>query len=125
MSRPISSLMQRKVRCANLDDTVEEVEKSLVDSRMTWMPVVESDGTALGVISAADLLRFHADHKDASTTHAWQLCTYRPIVVPSDASIGEVARQMVDRGVHHVVVVDDERLSGVVSSLDFVRTFIE
>jgi len=125
MSRPISSLMQRKVRCANLDDTVEEVEKSLVDSRMTWMPVVESDGTALGVISAADLLRFHADHKDASTTHAWQLCTYRPIVVPSDAPIGEVARQMVDRGVHHVVVVDDERLSGVVSSLDFVRTFIE
>ena len=125
MSRPISSLMQRKVRCANLDDTVEEVEKSLVDSRMTWMPVVESDGTALGVISAADLLRFHADHKDASTTHAWQLCTYRPIVVPSDAPIGEVARHMVDRGVHHVVVVDDERLSGVVSSLDFVRTFIE
>jgi CBS domain-containing protein len=124
MNRPISSLMQREVCCADLDDTVEEVERTLVARRLTWVPVVESNGAAMGVISATDLLRFHADHKDAATTRAWQLCTYKPIAVASDAPIAEVARLMVAQGIHHVVVVDHERLSGVVSSLDFVRTFV-
>jgi hypothetical protein len=31
---------------------------------------------------------------------------------------------MVERGIHHVVVTDSQGIAGVVSSLDFVRTFL-
>jgi CBS domain-containing protein len=125
MSRPISSLMQRDVCYVNLDDTIADVERTLVARQLTWVPVVESNGTAIGVISATDLLRFHADHKDATATRAWQLCTYKPIAVAPDAPVDEVARLMVARGIHHVVVVDHDQLAGVVSSLDFVRAFVQ
>jgi CBS domain-containing protein len=125
MNRPISDLMQREVCCVHLDDTIEEVERTLVERKLSWLPVVESNGTAMGVISIADLLRFHADHKDAGTTCAWQLCTYKPIAVAPDTPVDEVARLMVAQGIHHVVVVDRDRLAGVVSSLDFVRAFVE
>jgi len=123
-SRPISSMMQRVVCCVNLDDTIEDVERMLVDRRLTWVPVVESNGTAVGAISVADLLRFHADGKDPAATRAWQLCTYKPIAVAPDAPIDEVARLMVAQGIHHVVVMDHDQFAGVVSSLDFVHAFV-
>ena len=124
MSIPISSLMQRQVWSAGMDDLVQAGEAQMAAKSLSWMPVVESGSTVLGVISIADLLRFHADGKDPSKVRAWQLCTYKPITVRPDATVSEVARLMVERGIHHVVVTDGTTLRGVVSSLDFVRTFI-
>jgi CBS domain-containing protein len=57
-----------------------------------------------------------------ASLHAWQLCTYKPVTVQGDASIQEVARLMVERQIHHVVVVEQGRVAGVVSSLDLLRT---
>lgn len=125
MTQPISSLMQRQVWTAGLDDTVQAVEALMAAKRLSWVPVVEGGGIALGVIGAADLLRFHADGKDASSVRAWQMCTYKPVVVPTDATVSEVARLMIEKGIHHVVVSDGSGICGVVSSLDFVRTFVD
>ena len=78
----------------------------------------------LGVITASDLLRFHADKKNPLKVCAWQLCTYKPITVRPDATVSEVAGLMVEKSIHHVVVTEGADIQGVVSSLDFVRTFI-
>ena len=37
----------------------------------------------------------------------------------------EVARRMVEAGIHHVVVTDEGRIMGVVSALDFVRAYAD
>ncbi|MEO7401679.1 MAG: CBS domain-containing protein [Polaromonas sp.] len=124
MSQPISSLMQREVYAVDPDATVQSVEALMVARGLSWVPVVDKSGIALGVISSADLLRFHADGKQATAVCAWQICSYKPITVSDDASVNEVARLMVDTGVHHVVVTQGTEVKGVVSSLDFVRTFI-
>ena len=124
MSQPISSLMQRRVCSVGLDDTVQAVEAQMAAKGLSWVPVVEPNGVVLGVISASDLLRFHADKKDPSKVCAWQLCTYKPITVLPDATVGEVARLMVEKSIHHVVVTEGADIQGTVSSLDFVRTFI-
>ena len=52
-----------------------------------------------------------------------EICTYKPLSVSADTPIDDVARQMVARHIHHVVVTEQGRVAGVVSSLDFVRTF--
>jgi CBS domain-containing protein len=46
-------------------------------------------------------------------------------MVGPETPLAEVARHMMERGIHHVVVVEDDSLVGVVSSLDFVRTFVD
>ena len=124
MSQPISSLMERRVWSVGLDDTVQAIEAQMAAKRLSWVPVQESNGVVLGVISASDLLRFHADKKDPSKVCAWQLCTYKPITVRPDATVSEVAGLMVEKSIHHVVVTEGADIQGVVSSLDFVRTFI-
>ena len=124
MSQSISSLMERRVWSVGLDDTVQSIEAQMAAKGVSWVPVQESSGVILGVISASDLLRFHADKKDPSKVCAWQLCTYKPITVRPDATVSEVARLIVEKSIHHVVVTEGADIQGVVSSLDFVRTFI-
>lgn len=124
MSQTLSSLMQRDVYWVSADDTMQAVESKMVAKGLSWVPVVDESGAVLGVISSIDLLRFHADGKEASVVCAWQICTYKPLLVRPDASLSEVARLMVEANIHHVVVMDGTDIRGVVSSLDFVRTFM-
>ena len=124
MSQPISSFMQRQVWTVDIDDTVADVESLFARQSISWTPVLESKRMIVGVISTSDLLRFHAQGQDPTAVRAWQLCSYKPITVSPDTPLSEVARLMIERKVHHVVVTDSEGIAGVVSSFDFVRTFL-
>ncbi len=46
------------------------------------------------------------------------------VSVSKDTPVREVAKKMIDENVHRVLVLsDDQRLFGIVSATDFVRTF--
>lgn len=124
MSQAISSLMQREVCSVGPDDTVQAVEAQMVARGLSWVPVVDANGVVLGVISSVDLLRLQVEGKEAAKICAWQICTYKPITVRPDTPVSEVARLMVETNVHHVVVTEGADIKGVVSSFDFVRTFM-
>ena len=124
MSLPISSFMERQVWTVDMDDTVAEVESLFARQSLSWAPVLESKRTIVGVISVSDLLLFHAQGQDPTAVRAWQQCSYKPITVSPDTPVSEVARLMIESKIHHVVVTNSEGIAGVVSSLDFVRTFL-
>ena len=122
---PISSLMQQPVCVVGMDDSVAQIEALFASKRLTWLPVLEPGRVdVVGVVSASDLVGFHAQGRDAAATRAWQMCSYKPIVVDAAMPVSMVAALMVERGIHHVVVTDRSGIAGVVSSLDFVRTFM-
>jgi len=122
MSHTIESLMQREVWSVGPDEPVQAIENLMAARDLTWVPVVDKDSGVLGVVSASDLLRLHAEGKTPSSSRAWQLCTFKPVTVRPDATAGEVARLMLEAKVHHVVVVGaDGAMLGVLSSLDLLR----
>jgi predicted transcriptional regulator len=123
MSQAISTLMQRQVQVVEMDQTVNDIEALFAERRLHWAPVIDQRGDIIGVISDADLVRLRAREHDAGNVPAWQLCTYKPITVDASAPLPDVARQMVSRQLHHVVVTEQGRIAGVVSSLDFVQMF--
>ncbi len=47
------------------------------------------------------------------------------VAVAPDASLQEVARSLLHYRVHRVLVIEGEKLVGLISSLDFVRRFAE
>ncbi|MEW6705653.1 MAG: CBS domain-containing protein [Pseudomonadota bacterium] len=122
--QPVSSLMERQVIAIEMDDTVADIQNLFTRKGLTWAPVLDEQRAIVGVVSASDLLHFHGEWQDPATVKAWQLCTYKPIIVPHDMPVAEVARLMVESRVHHVVVTDAQGIAGVVSSMDFVRTFV-
>jgi len=125
MDKPVSTLMTTPVKTVSANDTVEEVGEAMSRHDLVFAPVVDSlGGTVLGIISASDLLQFQASKRDPKSVQAWEICTYKPIEVSPDEPLAEVARQMVARRIHHVIVMQDQQIKGVVSSLDFVKQFI-
>jgi len=121
MNKPISSLMSSPVWSVGMDDTVEVIESLMTRQHISWVPVAEPGGATVGVITQSDLLQFHLRKQDPTAVPAWMICSYKPISVDADTSVGEVARLMLERRIHHVVVTQAGGMVGVVSALDFVR----
>ncbi len=69
-----------------------------------------------GIITATDL-RSVADEK----TVVSELMTDKVHVVSKNASAQSAAGMMIRHQVHHLVVMDDGRIIGMLSALDFVR----
>lgn len=125
MNDSIATLMSRRLHSVDMDDTVAQVEALFTQQRLSWVVVLEERRSIVGVISASDLLQFHAQNRDAEAVRAWQLCTYKPVSVDLATSLSDVARTMLEQHIHHVVVMNGDAIAGVVSSFDFVRAFVE
>ncbi|KQW37660.1 CBS domain-containing protein [Rhizobacter sp. Root404] len=125
MNEPVSSLMTRRVVTVGMDDSIAQVEELFDGKTLSWAPVVDDQRNVVGVISATDLLQFHAQRRDPRDVPAWQLCTYKPIMADEATPLVQVARSMLDKRIHHVVVTSGAHIVGVVSSLDFVRAFVD
>jgi CBS domain-containing protein len=120
---------------------LKEVARLLVTRRISGVPVLDDDGTVLGVVSEADILvkergrpggslfervldlgtaseKYGArDAADAMTTPA---VTIRPT-----RSVSEAAALMLERGVNRLPVVDPHgKLVGIVTRADLVRAFV-
>ena len=124
MDRPISYMMTKSVWTADSQDTVERVEELFNSHRPSSVPVVDSKGVIFGIISASDLVHFHAARKNPKAVRAWEICTHKPIEVGPTATVGDVARLMVKNKIHHVVVSENRSVIGLVSALDFVEQYV-
>ncbi|MBI1835232.1 MAG: CBS domain-containing protein [Burkholderiales bacterium] len=121
MSTPISSMMTAQTKTARMDATIAQVEALLRSNQISAVPIIEAEGEfAIGIISMRDILRFHHDKKDPYAVHAWEVCSYKPIIVAPDTASNEVARLMIHHDIHHILVMQDAHIVGIVSALDFV-----
>lgn len=110
------------------NEAVSEVERLIKTYRVSGLPVIE-DGVAIGVISQTDLAVAHSSELISAN---WQRLRVRhlmtsPVVsVHIGTSAEHAARLMVTKHIHRLVVVDDEdRPIGIVSSLDLLRTLLD
>lgn len=126
MTMLVSALMTTPVTTVRADDTAAAVIDALQQRHLSFVPVTEGPhGHLLGIISASDILHFQAAGRDLKLVQAWQICAYKPLSVEADTAALEVAQLMVEHQLHHVVVMKDREVIGIVSSLDFVRQYIE
>ncbi|MEM9555210.1 MAG: CBS domain-containing protein [Acidobacteriota bacterium] len=95
--------------------SVEHVRKMLERNRITAVPVADSDGRPVGIVSATDLL---GDHKDGSPIST--LMTESVYTVPQYADVSLAARVMRNHQIHRVVVTNEQKIVGVISAFDLL-----
>ncbi len=143
-----ADVMQRDVVTVRVSDSLEEVERVLADAKVGGVPVLDENERILGVLSTTDLVDRYAgdeDDQDARTYvgeddegedeyveggEANGLCAgdvMTPEIesVSPEASLREVATVMATRRIHRVLVVQRERLVGIVTTLDVMRAIAD
>jgi CBS domain-containing protein len=123
----VADIMQTAVRTVPSDTPVSEVVVSLADARVSGLPVVDTRGKVVGVVSTTDLIAAQAETQSAQgrqileQTSVQDLMTRKPLTIESGTELREAARHMLYADVRRLLVEDEGALVGVVSQTDIVH----
>jgi len=103
------------------ETTMREAVTVLTENRFAMVPVVDESGHVVGVLSESNALR--AASRDPEFTVASTM-TAPAVVAGLDDEVGTVAERMLDDRLRSMPVVDNDRLIGIVSRQDLLRTMV-
>lgn len=116
MNVKVHDLMSTSVITAQPHQSVEHVRAMLEKNSISSVPVVDSDGYPVGVVSATDLAQ---DLKQGSPIS--KIMTEKVYTVPQYDDVSIAARVMRNHRIHHVIVTNEKRVVGMLSAFDLLK----
>ena len=147
--RKIADIMTSDVVTLEAGGTIHEALVLMGENRVSAIPVVDREGRCVGILSTTDLVDMTRDVDD----DLYQIDLVDPTsrrflldrlahsmgnekidsfmsetltTVSPDSTLANATRKILKAGIHHLPVIDDEdRLVGIVSSLDILAEFAD
>jgi len=138
----IKDVMTKNVITVGPRTTLKDVAQLMVKRRVSGMPVVDDDGSVIGVVSEGDILVKERGRPGTGSLldhllevngreivkhdarDAGDAMTSPPVTIRLDRPVAEGAALMLDRCVNRLPVVDHHsNLVGIVTRADLVRAF--
>jgi len=116
----VKDFMTTSVIAAVRTDKVGKIREIMKTENIHAIPIVHnSDGNILvrGIVTSTDLCRI--TDENLSVEEAFE--SSKVLVLATNASAKSAAEMMLKHHVHHLVVMEDGKLVGMISSLDFVK----
>lgn len=118
---PITAIMTSEVVCASTDLPVSELIRVMVRERLGCLPVVDDDARPQGMVTKLDIVTQLVDPSPASTPRASDVMMPLAISLDEHATVATAAALLAIEDLHHVMVVAQRRLIGIVSTMDVTR----
>src|SRR5262249_36940950 len=115
-------IMQRPVLATTVRASVRDIASQLVGNGFSGMPVADRDGTVVGVITEADIIKALVDQKSLETLTAYDVMTANPTTVDVDTPVQEILKVLQEHHILRVPVTDRGKLVGIVSRSDLIKT---
>lgn len=113
--------MSSPVITVDINDKAMDAARIMVKNRIGSTVVVERE-TAVGIVTERDLLeRILALGKDPSTVSVREIMSSPLIKIDKEATILEAIRNMRHHNIRRLVVMDDDRLVGLVTERDILK----
>lgn len=138
----VLDVMTTTVVTVRPSDGLKAAARAMIEAGVSGLPVVDDDNKLVGIITEADFIQAEADRGLAKYRRLLDALfgdkeprphgdtvedamTRYPIVIESNATVAEAAREMSERGVKRLPVVDSSgQLKGIVSRADIVGAFV-
>jgi CBS domain-containing protein len=139
----VEDVMTREVATVAPGASLKDAAHLLVQSRISGLPVVDSENHVLGVLSEADVLPKEAGGLGPQSPLAWlpglgaeidrskldarlvgEAMTAPAVTIEAHQPVTVAAARMLERGVNRLPVVEDGKLIGIVTRADLVRAFV-
>ncbi|MFQ5758667.1 MAG: cyclic nucleotide-binding/CBS domain-containing protein [Candidatus Bathyarchaeia archaeon] len=117
----VRDVMTTNVKTVKPFSTVRDVVRKMNKFGIGSVLVVEED-RPVGIITERDLLRRIVEpFLDPSVIKAKDIMSTQLVTTSGDVGVEEAARLMVRRKIKKLPVVEDEKLVGIVTSMDVMR----
>jgi CBS domain-containing protein len=121
-STPISTITGDVVARVGGDASLADVAEALVASEVGAL-VVGDDERPAAIVSERDVIRAVANGQDPKVVRAIDVASTELVWCDAEATVDEVAAQMMDRYIRHVLVEQDGALVGIVSARDLLGVY--
>jgi CBS domain-containing protein len=123
--RMVSEIMTPSVQAIHRGKSIREAESIFVTQNISGAPIIDDIGNLVGFVSKTDIIRFDSSGEDPTYTRLHEIANPKVVTIDASALINEAAQKMLQEHVHHLVVMEGESMTGVLSAFDFVRLAAE
>lgn len=146
MALRVRDVMTSDLSTVTPDTPLTEVAREIIDERYSGVPVVDDEGTLVGVVEVEDILpqpsqvpftripvmEFQGEwveeddlerySRELQSSSVERVMRTNPLTVAPDARIGEVLVELVRGPARRIFVLDDGELVGVVTRTDLLAS---
>lgn len=131
----VSEIMTKNIHRVSLSDNLSTAEALMKKNHIRHLPVVE-DEKIIGMLSLNDLLRISfadavgADGEEVESTvydmfSIEQVMTRKVKWIESTNTVAQAAQLFLENEFHALPVVDNDCLTGIVTTTDVIRYYLE
>jgi CBS domain-containing protein len=118
----VRDIMMRNVKTVRTDDSAWDAVVKMNKFRIGSV-IVTNNGRPVGIITERNILeRIVEPRLDPSSVRAKDIMSAPLITIDLNTAVEEAAQIMARKGIKKLPVVDGERVVGVISTSDIVRT---
>jgi len=116
----VSDIMISPVVVTQKNKTVKHVRELLERKKINAIPVLSMEGEIEGIVTVSDIASEANNEKFVE-----DIMTKKTYVVSVNSGLIDAAKMMEKHQVHHLVVMDNGQVVGIISSMDFVKLYVE
>ena len=145
----VKDIMTRELITVSPETEITKAAEILLENRINGVPVIDSFGRLVGVLTQSDLVaqqkgipvpsvftllesyipltsikRIDKEMQKIAALTVKEAMTLEPVTVSPETDIEEVAKLMVDNKYHTLPVVEDDKVVGVVGKEDVLKTLL-
>ena len=112
MSAPVL-VIEKSVKISTLKDIFAR-------QKINAAPVIDNNGTISGIITSTDLAAIHND-----SLLVQDILSPKVHICLKNNRVKDAAKTMVKHNIHHMIVMEDGKVIGMVSSMDIIKVYSE
>jgi CBS domain-containing protein len=126
MNTTAQDIMATELITLTEEDTLEDALKSLINNRITGLPVLDKELKMIGILSEFDILKQVAKHKVLKPEIFQEKIefSHAPFGIPPTTPLNDVVKHFINEKYRRIAVLDkDQKLVGIITRRDLMRVF--
>ena len=118
------NIMTARVTSIDPDTPLADIARIMAAGHFGGVPVVDGEGRVVGFVSESDLMDALLEGRDGAVPAA-EFMSQPVVTVDEFDRTDEVMRVLRERAIHHLPVVRNQRLVGIITPSDVIRFLVE
>ena len=116
----VSRMSERECYTLSESDTVKTASQSLHEKKVGCMPILNKNKIVVGIISERDLSRLIYTEKFNMNLPVTKIMSKNVVSCDLNTSVTELMNEMTEKKIRHILIMEDNKLLGIVSIGDVV-----